>query len=92
MEQRVASVATIRPCSLWMVSWRGAGLRMTKRLRMDAQVIEKNNPESVPDSPVLLAPSQTKLLAPPTPLVSETDFEEVVRGALEAVGGCCFSR
>lgn len=55
---------------------------------MDAQVIEKNSPEAVPDSPVLLAPSQTKLLAPPTPLVSETDFEEVVRGALEAVGGC----
>ena len=60
---------------------------MTKRLRMDAQAIEKSNPESVPDNPVLLPPSQTKLLSPPTPLVSEQDFEAVVRGALEAVGG-----
>ena len=30
---------------------------------------------------------ETKLLAPPRPEVSDADFGEVVRGALEAVGG-----
>ena len=36
---------------------------------------------------MLLPPAETKLLAPPTSEVTDKDFEEVVRGALEAVGG-----
>ncbi len=39
------------------------------------------------ESPVLLPPAQTKMLAPPRPDVTDKDFEEVVRSALEAVGG-----
>ncbi len=55
---------------------------------MDAQKSADQGPEPVPESPTLLAPSDTKLLAAPVlAQVSDEDFEEVVRGALEAVGG-----
>ncbi len=54
---------------------------------MDAQAVVTNHPTSIPESLVLLPPQETKLLAPPRRDISETDFEEVVRGALEAVGG-----
>ena len=37
--------------------------------------------------PALPPQSETKLLAPPRPEVSDEEFGEVVRGALEAVGG-----
>jgi hypothetical protein len=53
---------------------------------MDAQKTADRGPEPVPESPTLLPPSGTKLLAAPVE-VSDHDFEEVVRGALEAVGG-----
>lgn len=50
--------------------------------------LEPVSPESVPETPALLPESNTKLLAPPVlHEVSDRDFEEVVRGALEAVGG-----
>ena len=55
---------------------------------MDAQNTVDHHPEPVPETPALLAPPDTKLLAPPASHeVSDNDFEEVVRGALEAVGG-----
>ena len=54
---------------------------------MDAQAVVTHPPTSIPESLVLLAAPETKLLAPPRRDISETDFEEVVRGALEAVGG-----
>jgi hypothetical protein len=55
---------------------------------MDAQNAADQGPEPVLESPTLLSPSDTKLLAVPVmPEVSDNDFEEVVRGALEAVGG-----
>jgi hypothetical protein len=55
---------------------------------MDTQTTADRSPEPVPESPTLLAPSDTKLLAAPVLReVSDNDFEEVVRGALEAVGG-----
>ncbi len=55
---------------------------------MDALKTADQGPEPVPVSPILLAPSDTKLLeAPVLPQVSDDDFEVVVRGALEAVGG-----
>lgn len=55
---------------------------------MDAQKTADQGPEPVPESPTLLPPSDTKLLAAPVLReVSDHDFEEVVRGALEAVGG-----
>ena len=45
---------------------------------MDAQKSADQGPEQVPESPTLLAPSDTKLLAAPVlPLVSDDDFEEV---------------
>jgi hypothetical protein len=54
----------------------------------DAQNLADQGPEPVPEIPALLAPSDTKLLAAPISReVSDHDFEEVVRGALEAVGG-----
>jgi hypothetical protein len=44
--------------------------------------------QPVPEAPTLLPAPDTKLLSPPVlPEVSDNDFEEVVRGALEAVGG-----
>jgi hypothetical protein len=54
---------------------------------MDAQAVVTHRPTSTSESLVLLAAPETKLLAPPRRDISETDFEEVVRGALEAVGG-----
>lgn len=55
---------------------------------MDTQKTADKGPEPVPESPTLLAPSDTRLLeAPVLPEVSDDDFEEIVRGALEAVGG-----
>src|SRR5690606_22578893 len=68
--------------------WRGCVLRKSKGLRMDAQNTADHRPEPVPDTPALLAAPDTKLLSPPMlQEVSDNDFEEVVRGALEAVGG-----
>jgi len=55
---------------------------------MDAQNAVDHGPESFPEAQALLPPSDTKLLtAPAQREVSDHDFEEVVRGALEAVGG-----
>jgi hypothetical protein len=55
---------------------------------MDAHDTADNGPEPVSESPTLLPPSDIRLLAAPVPQeVSDDDFEEVVRGALEAVGG-----
>ena len=54
---------------------------------MDAQAVVTNHPTSIPESLVLLPTQETKLMAPPRRDISEADFEEVVRGALEAVGG-----
>ena len=44
-------------------------------------------PGSAAADPAPQPQPETKLLAPPLPEVSEADFGEVVRGALEAVGG-----
>jgi len=46
-----------------------------------------HGPESVPEIPTLPSSSDTELLAAVPREVSDDDFEEVVRGALEAVGG-----
>lgn len=55
---------------------------------MNAQQAAEQGPEPVPESSILLPPSDAKLLtAPMLHEVSDDDFEEVVRGALEAVGG-----
>ena len=55
---------------------------------MDAQKTADQGPEPALESPTLLAPSDTHLLAAPVlRQVSDRDFEDVVRGALEAVGG-----
>lgn len=54
---------------------------------MDTQAAVTHRPTSSPENLVLLAAPDTKLLAPPRRDISEMDFEEVVRGALEAVGG-----
>ncbi|HEY6631019.1 MAG TPA: hypothetical protein VIZ90_06180 [Rhizobiaceae bacterium] len=55
---------------------------------MDTQNVADQRPDPVPESQTLLPPSDTKLLASPVLReVSDEDFEEVVRGALEAVGG-----
>ncbi len=54
---------------------------------MDTQNIADHGPESVPEAKTLLAAADAKLLAPSEREVSDNDFEEVVRGALEAVGG-----
>jgi hypothetical protein len=54
---------------------------------MDAQKNVDHGAEPVPEAQTLLAAADTKLLAPPEHEVSDNDFEEVVRGALEAVGG-----
>lgn len=53
---------------------------------MDTQPVETRRPVTVAEAEFLLPAPTTKLLAPPR-IVSETDFEDVVRGALEAVGG-----
>ncbi len=55
---------------------------------MDTQNPVDHRSEQVPEAPTMLPAPDTKLLAPPgEPEVSDNDFEEVVRGALEAVGG-----
>ena len=55
---------------------------------MDAQNAVDYGSESFPETPALLPPPDTKLVAGPVMReVSDRDFEEVVRGALEAVGG-----
>jgi hypothetical protein len=55
---------------------------------MDAQNTADHGPESIPEAPTLLPAPDTRLLSPPVlHEVSDNDFEEVVRGALEAVGG-----
>lgn len=47
------------------------------------------SPSIVPvlEGQVLLAPAQTRLLPPPRRSVSDSEFEDTVRGALESVGG-----
>jgi hypothetical protein len=55
---------------------------------MNAQDIASQQAEPASDAQTLLPAPETKLLAPPASEdVSDHDFEEVVRGALEAVGG-----
>ena len=55
---------------------------------MDAQKTVDHGAEPVPESPTLLADPDAGLLSSPVlHEVSDNDFEEVVRGALEAVGG-----
>jgi hypothetical protein len=55
---------------------------------MDAQKTVDHGAEPVPESPALLADPDAVLLSSPVlHEVSDDDFEEVVRGALEAVGG-----
>ena len=55
---------------------------------MDTQTTADQIPEPVTETPTLLPSSDTTLLLPPVlHEVSDNDFEEVVRGALEAVGG-----
>ncbi|MEP9385701.1 hypothetical protein [Mesorhizobium sp. KR9-304] len=55
---------------------------------MDTQNPVDRHPEPVAQAPILLAAPNTELLAPSAAReVSDDDFEEVVRGALEAVGG-----
>jgi hypothetical protein len=55
---------------------------------MDAQKTADHGHEPVPEVPILLAAPDTGVLALSGPReVSDNDFEEVVRGALEAVGG-----
>lgn len=55
---------------------------------MDAQNTADHGPEPIPEAPTLLPAPDIKLLSPPALReVSDNDFEEVVRGALEAVGG-----
>src|SRR5688500_19368965 len=55
---------------------------------MDTQTTADQIPEPVTETPTLLPSSDATLLLPPVlHEVSDNDFEEVVRGALEAVGG-----
>jgi hypothetical protein len=55
---------------------------------MDTQTTADQVPEPVTETPTLLPASDATLLLPPVlHEVSDNDFEEVVRGALEAVGG-----
>ena len=55
---------------------------------MDAQAIVNYPPDSIAEGLVAFPAQETKLLAPPQhDEISDNDFEEVVRGALEAVGG-----
>ena len=55
---------------------------------MDTQNPVDHHPEPTTEAPILLPAHDTGLLAPvELPEVSDNDFEEVVRGALEAVGG-----
>ncbi len=54
---------------------------------MDTQAVEHRRPVTIAEAEFLLPSPTTKFLAPPLPVVSDADFENVVRGALEAVGG-----
>ena len=54
---------------------------------MHTQAVEHRRPVTIAEAQFLLPSPTTRLLAPPANGVSETDFENVVRGALEAVGG-----
>ena len=54
---------------------------------MDTQAVDTPSSPIVPEAQLLLPAPQTRLLAPPRHDVSDQDFEEVVRGALESVGG-----
>ena len=55
---------------------------------MDTQNPVDHHPEPTTEAPILLPAPDTERLAPiEVPEVSDNDFEEVVRGALEAVGG-----
>lgn len=55
---------------------------------MDTQTTADQIPEPATEIPTSLPSSDTTLLVPPVlHEVSDNDFEEVVRGALEAVGG-----
>lgn len=53
---------------------------------MESQAVESRRPVTIAEAQFLLPAPTTKLLAPPAD-ISESDFETVVRGALEAVGG-----
>ena len=55
---------------------------------MDTKNPVDHHPEPTTEAPILLPAPDTERLAPiEVPEVSDNDFEEVVRGALEAVGG-----
>lgn len=55
---------------------------------MSSQDTVTQQSESAPEAQTLLPATETKLVASPaSDEVSDDDFEEVVRGALEAVGG-----
>ena len=55
---------------------------------MDTQNPVDHHPEPTTEAPILLPAPDTERLAPmESHEVSDNDFEEVVRGALEAVGG-----
>ena len=55
---------------------------------MDTQNPVDHHPEPTTEAPILLPAPDAERLAPmESPEVSDNDFEEVVRGALEAVGG-----
>jgi len=57
------------------------------RLRVTPQT-ETTTQIAIEPAQALLAAPDTKMLAPPTEQpISDNDFEEVVRGALESVGG-----
>ena len=54
---------------------------------MDTQAVDIPSSPIFPEAQLLLPAPQTRLLAAPRHDVSDQDFEEVVRGALESVGG-----
>ena len=54
---------------------------------MDVHTAKQNAPESAAEGVILLPPPQTRMLEAPKRIVSEGEFEIVVRGALDAVGG-----
>lgn len=54
---------------------------------MDVEAAPKTAPERPSTSMILLPAPQTRLLPPPIRTVSEAEFETVVRGAIDAVGG-----
>ncbi len=54
---------------------------------MDVQTAKQIAQESAAKGVILLPPPQTRMLEAPKRVVSEGEFETVVRGALDAVGG-----